>query len=97
MSADWKEGDRALCIDGSISINTYATGWTCLQKGTVYLVSEVTTNQDQNGRDAVVLCLAGDPESRITSKGNRIGWCCKRFRKIVPACDRKEIHNKATT
>jgi len=85
MSADWKAGDKALCVDGRSSAwEDIATRPT---KGTIYLVRDVLIGYSPDMVAGV--CL------RVGLIGEEVGgWCATRFRKIVPACDRVEVEQE---
>lgn len=84
MSADWKAGDRAVCVeefsrekilpDGSRI--PHIADWPVV--GVIYLVDNV---EIFFGRPS--LNLAG-----MNCGENAVGYNAKKFRKVVPACDR---------
>ena len=80
MSAEWKTGDRALCVDDSpgeiIDDDPF-----CLRKDVIYLVHHVFDTEGGRIFISVRQCEA-DRED---------GWSSSRFRKLVPACDRADI------
>lgn len=92
MSADWKAGDRALCVerfngwivwpDGSIDPASSPMP----KLGVVYLVTDV----DQ-GHKCPCLHLAG-----FDIRDDVHGYTSAKFRKVVPACDRVAIVEEAT-
>ncbi len=77
MSADWKAGDRALCVEKFTGLYTgsfEAYSGDRPQVGTVYLVTDVGPIV----HGSVSLLLS-------TLEGF---WRATKFRKIVPECDR---------
>lgn len=79
MSADWKAGDKAICVDGSPPAWP-ALGDVAPKLGTIYLVREVV--------EAVSPSLEAGIALRVGVGNEGVGaWCATRFRKIVPACD----------
>ncbi len=80
MSADWKAGDKALCVKPfkGIGHNSGLPMPGELPKvGTIYLVVDV------------VQCSDGIPGLFLAYFDNAGYPCCSsKFRKIVPACDR---------
>lgn len=91
MSADWKPGDRALCVDDSPSPNLndprrdFSKPMDGIKRGTVYLVESAAIHQGRGG-----LHLSGIRGAFCTIIKARVPWRASRFRKIVPACDRAE-------
>jgi hypothetical protein len=89
MSADWRAGDRALCVDDS---PTESNG-RCLVLGAVYLVKDVLFHGSCT--DGIGLYIAG-----IVSRVHPIyGVECPlrhtRFRKLRPACNMSEREQTA--
>lgn len=90
MSANWKAGDRAVCVDISGGAG-YIGPRPSL--GTVYLVADVLPSFFAVGE------LAFRPSGidlGITAQGEPRRWGLIRFRKLVPACDRATIEQEAT-
>ena len=89
MSADWKAGDRALCVEQFLGFSypamrpssNYTNGLPVV--GTIYLVDSV---YERTGR--VWLIISDKPAFNLL--GEKSGWWSQRFRKITPACDRSE-------
>lgn len=88
--SDWKAGDRAVCVEkfngrDMVSKRPLAGDYPIM--GVIYLV---TATRPGNITGIAGLFLAGmyafNPRS-----GNECAYCARRFRKVVPACDRKEI------
>lgn len=90
MSADWKAGDRALCVMDCDRPGTIVGVGGLLERGTIYLVEAVDARPDVGG--AIGLHLAGVPSLAIPGYEclGPAGWWHERFRKIVPACDHSE-------
>ena len=95
MSADWKSGDRALCVDdseGTTALYEYPSGYVI--RNTVYLVELVTLAPDKrsdSGQIAIFIC--GLPVI-CKETGEQEPWQQCRFRKIVPACDRVSVEQE---
>lgn len=95
MSADWKAGDKAVCV--ADHIGTFKSGrpkpMSCypnglLKKGTIYLVSGV--------RPPLGLYIAGKPVLHFY-EGYEKAWVMSRFRKVVTASERASISATNTT
>jgi|SRR6478736_6071648 len=97
MSADWKAGDRALRITHVDLKQSEIDGWISPPvlpiKGTIYLVSYVTTDSFMDGAHQG-LHLVGIYDQVWKETGAPFGWNPTNFRKIVPACDREEIEQE---
>lgn len=101
MNPDWKPGDRALCVGCSdanmlkASLDAYDYPYGLCNRGTVYLVNEVSIQTFIGMKDQVCLSLAGNPGARLKRDGRIIPWWHGVFRKIVPLCDQATIeeHN----
>lgn len=92
MSADWKAGDKAVCVDDSPPRNeghpnAVPGSAGTLKRGTIYLVSDALLWND----GALTLVIAGVPGTMDVSNGLRAPWCATRFRKVVPQCDRQAV------
>ncbi len=94
MSADWKAGDKAVCVDDSPALlksglpkpaSCYPLGH--ITRGVTYLVSAVHPQG--------ALFIAGKPALHNTERYEK-PWRANRFRKLIPACDRVTIHEEAT-
>jgi hypothetical protein len=86
MSADWKAGDRALCVDDAERSNpSIAIEGPPVVRGTIYLVRDV-----RSSRHGVGLYLEG-VFGGIHFSGREVAYRSDRFRKIVPACDRQAV------
>ncbi len=102
MSADWKAGDKAVCI--SDNWNDKVTVNDCVpKKGHTYLVVGVVSGTNLCGQPDIGLFIAGCKSFHkikrwvvFTGKGGELSFSHQNFRKLVPACDRAEIHEEAT-
>lgn len=99
MNADWKAGDKAVCVDDSPNPDTnrnhHLVRHTTPVKGRIYLVSDVVLRDFKDKGLTPRLILAG--ESLVwTPDGQEYGFHLSRFRKVVPACDRVSIHQEET-
>lgn len=86
MSADWKAGDRALCVEafvGRWTLTNEKYAGPLPRVGTIYLVIDVGPVIE----GSVGLLLADLPDDGF--------WRATKFRKLVPACDRVEIEREA--
>ena len=92
MSADWKAGDRALCVEKFNGIVESPLGKEKARSpmpmiGVVYLVSSVELYYD----DEICLHLAGLDDHDIDDSS---GYVARKFRKIVPVCDRVSVEQE---
>lgn len=102
MSADWKAGDRALCIADAWDTVNFINE-TPPRAGNVYLVIAVNCAKTIDGKPDVGLLLSGCAGFKRVKKfvffsaaGQTCFWSSLQFRKIVPACDRESITNYNT-
>ena len=91
MSADWKAGDRALCVDDSPHRNGRIYGTPSgLAKGRIYLVEAINPSSGGFG-----LIVSGVSTGIFHTKlDTEIPYDPNRFRKIVPACDRVSVEQE---
>ncbi len=94
MSADWKAGDRAVCVNDTWNSGSTHDYDECPKKGNIYLVTG--TNVDSRGLVGLFIsgCCTWMIKKRFlwpAKKLNEVAWNEGAFRKIVPACDRKSI------
>jgi hypothetical protein len=89
MSTGWKAGDRALCVERFNNMDVFTNRAYPDEDtpvvGIVYLVDSVNPVGEEVG-----LKLAGMQTVAV------FGYTAKRFRRLVPACDRASIAQEAT-
>ncbi len=97
MSAEWKPGDKAVCIAESWKSENYINENTP-KKGVIYLVKG--TLMDSKGY--LGLFLAGSRTwmrmmvfGIVPTKGKEVGWHHEGFRKVVTTTEREAIEQKA--
>lgn len=92
MSAEWKPGDRALCIHDFVPDGEpYFTPHGMPVKGTIYLV-DATRPSDPRMQCPMVGLVFKSPRIFVQRYffSYEGAWGSQAFRKIVPACDRVE-------
>lgn len=91
MSADWKAGDRAVCVEPFSQMAydhlgyCHPTSSDTPKVGAVYLVEEV-----KMGHTNLLLVLCG-----LMLDERCDGYRAYKFRKVVPACDRMSLSEEA--
>jgi len=86
---NWKAGDRALCVDGSV--NPDIPDGEHPVEGNIYIVTGIRDYQLPSGN--IGLYIAG-LFGGINAWLEEAPFNSKRFRKIVPACDRVAIEQE---
>lgn len=83
--SNWKAGDKAVCID--VSPNEYYDVLPPLTKETIYLVDRP---DDQFCPGELGLYLSG-VQHHFDEVFGLVPFAAKRFRKLVPLCDRADV------
>ena len=92
MSADWKAGDRALCVEKFNGIvewlfRSVKSRSPMPEIGVVYIVSSV----EFSFNNEICLHIAGLDDNDLDCT---CGYVARKFRKIVPACDRVSVEQE---